>query len=142
MERKNKYFIYTILCTKTDQSYFGMSNSENHKYNPINFFIEKYKSDGNYRLLNESINEHGKKYHTFVRVDLPNFRNLSIENAEILKHKLIQNCMDLSLNDSNVLPVRILCRCGYNILESYLDKHICPKDISDKVNARLALFEE
>jgi hypothetical protein len=115
-----------------------MSNSNNPKYNPIYFFIDKAK-EGGYMTLNQSIKQHGKASHIYTKLERPDFIGLELEAAEKIKHKIVgfYQTRDRSLNDSNEEPIRFTCICGYRILEHKKELHICKVVYREQIMAEL-----
>lgn len=126
--------IYTIECSTTGKKYYGTTKSQNQNYNPIQWFIKKNEESGHYKLLADSVKEHGKKNHV-CRIIKTNKTDTEKSDAVF---KIVEKLMkaDKSLNDVNFSPEKVECdKCNQQVRK-------CFKDIHDEKYCNVIKVEE
>lgn len=121
-EPLKNYFTYFI---KNDEGkyYIGISNSNNHYYNPLRWFLsENKKNPEAYKNISASIKKHSYKGHVLRKRD----HGLTKKEAEekIYEFGLKLQEKGLLINSKLINPERYNCRgCGMEIKKIFEQQH-------------------
>lgn len=90
------YTLYAIRCIINNDTFIGITKNITDKYNPLPFFVKlNNKDNSKYFKIANSVKEHKLYNHKMHIIK----KNITLQDAENCKNKILSNLKYKSLND-------------------------------------------